>query len=270
MSTTIVTDAIPDHSLGHIPDAAAVEAFKRQGFLCCRQVLDADEVARYRAALLEESAAQAAGKRGGTGDNQPFSCQHLNLWQHNQTLRELIVHPRLTAIANRLAGAPLRLFHDHLLTKDAGNTNPTQFHQDAPYWPFSREVEPFSAWIALVDVPFDRGCMSFIPGSHLHTDLEAQNLSDERSLFSKCPELEYEPRISYPLRAGDVTYHYGMTAHRAEGNHTGVDRVAHALIYMGRDATFTGNKKHVLTKAWDLTPGRTFADEDRFPSIPWS
>ena len=116
-------------------------------------------------------------------------------------MRALTLHKNVGGVAQRLAGVPMRLWHDHILIKQPNNQVATEFHQDQPYWPHAHSPNALSAWIALCDVPIERGCMSFIAGSHRHTDLTAQNLLDGRDLFGKCPDLEYEERVTLPLKA---------------------------------------------------------------------
>jgi len=179
-------------------------------------------------------------------------------------MKELTLHPRVAGVAARLAGVPLRLWHDQTLVKEAGG-KPTEWHQDQPYWPHAKGDNPISCWIALVDVPADRGCMSFIPGGHKRTELPRQILSDRRSLFSIAPDLEYEPKITLPLRAGDATFHHGRCPHMANANVTEDSRVAHVVIYIDRTTAFSG-AKHAVTKDLDLEEGQLIEGE-LFPEV---
>ena len=115
------------------------------------------------------------------------------------------------------------------------------------------------------DVPAERGCMTFLPGSHRRTDLPAQNLGDARSLFNLCPELTWNPRITVPLRAGDCTFHHGRCAHMATPNCTDEPRVAHVVIFMPRTTIYDG-KRHVVTDPLNLTQGEIIAGE-LFPTV---
>ena len=61
---------------------------------------------------------------------------------------ELTLNP-LAQQATELAGIPLRLWHDQLLIKKPHNGAPTEFHQDAPYWPHANvrhSSRPGSPW----------------------------------------------------------------------------------------------------------------------------
>jgi ectoine hydroxylase-related dioxygenase (phytanoyl-CoA dioxygenase family) len=111
-------------------------------------------------------------------------------------MKQLTLHPNVAAAAKKLAGCALRLWHDHIISKLPHNGRKTEFHQDQPYWPHSNSTQPISCWIALCDVPQKKGCMSFIPKSHLVTDIDAHYLGDDESLYRLAPQLEYEPKIT--------------------------------------------------------------------------
>ncbi len=170
-------------------------------------------------------------------------------------MRELTLNPKIAAIAQKLAGTTLRLWHDHLLIKRPQNNAPTEWHQDQPYWPHHNSTHPVSVWIALCDVPAEKGCMSFIPGSQKYTQLSPQNLGVSRSLFSLQPSLEWDPTITIPLKAGDCTFHHGRTAHTASANQTNDPRVAHVIIYVDEVTTYDGTP-HVTTDPLNLTPNQ--------------
>lgn len=233
-----------------------VRTYHERGFVRIRGALSPAEAATFAAAALNPSLPE--GESGGTAFRQL-----VNIWRTDETLRRLTFHPGIAAMAERLAGFPLRLWHDQTLIKVPGTSTPTEFHQDRPFWPHADSPDPISAWIALVDVPVERGCMTFIPGSHTRTDLRAQNLHDDHDLFSIAPDLAWEPRVTLPLRAGDCTFHHGLCAHMANANRTDDPRVAHVVIFMAAGATYTG-MGHPVTDPLDLTPGQPL-DGDLFP-----
>jgi len=168
-------------------------------------------------------------------------------------------------VAQKLAGVKLRLWHDHILIKQPRKSTPTEFHQDQPYWPHRESVQPISAWVALCDVPPQRGCMSFIPASHRRTDLAAQNLGDAESLFALAPDLRWERRVTLPLRAGDCTFHHGRCAHMATPNLTDEPRVAHVIIYIDATTRFSGDE-HVVTDPLNLNENDPL-DGELFPEV---
>jgi len=151
------------------------------------------------------------------------------------------------------------------LIKPPRKSSPTEFHQDGPYWPHTNGRHALSCWIALVDVPVERGCMTFIPGSHRLQNLRPQDLTDSHDLLNLSPDLNWSPRVTVPLRAGDCTFHHSYLAHMANSNITDVARVAHIIIYMDADTTFDG-KPHVVTDPLHLQIGDPL-DGDLFPAV---
>jgi len=217
-------------------------------------------VERFRAAARHEYEHGTALREG-----DPIFKQVVNVWTSNETLRDLTLHPKLARLATELAGIDLRIWHDHLLIKKPHNQAPTEFHQDAPYWPHANCRHSLSAWVALVDVPVERGCMTFIPGQHERQDIRPIDLSDAHDLFEAAPDLTWHRRVTVPLRAGDVTFHNGYTPHTANSNNTDEFRYAHINIYVDRELTYDG-KPHVCTDPLNLTVGQRLPDA-QFPPV---
>ncbi|GAB2607308.1 phytanoyl-CoA dioxygenase family protein [Kribbella endophytica] len=236
-----------------------VADYRANGFVRVPQVLTSDEVERYRtraAGYLEEHRADRL-------QQDAIFSQLVNVWQHDDVLKELTLHPKIAATAEQLAGFPLRIWHDQMLVKEPNSNAATHFHQDRPYWPHANDRLPLSAWIALVDVPPERGCMTFLPGTQTVTGLEPQDLSNEEDLFTRDPELRWAPRVTVPLKAGDCTFHSGFTGHMALPNTTDQARFAHVNIYMDADTIFSG-KPHPVTDPLQLETGDKL-DGDAFP-----
>lgn len=238
-----------------------VDQYQRDGFTRIQNVISIEDAARFRDASL------AAQERltDNYGESKIFN-QYVNQWREDPVLRELTLNPLIASVATQLAGIPLRLWHDQDLIKPPHNGAATEYHQDAPYWPHGESRHALSAWVALVDVPVERGCMTFIPGSQRLRDLRRQNLADSRDLFRVAPELQWDQRVTIPLRAGDCTFHNAYVAHTANANATDDPRVAHVNIYIDADTTYTG-EPHVVTNGLNLTVGEAF-DSELFPALP--
>ena len=241
------------------PDPAGVATFREHGFVAVRGLLSPDEAAAFREQALDCTRTVGALSKGAV-----FS-QYVNVWTAHEGMRALTLHPRLQKMATLLAGGPLRLWHDQILIKEPHNEAPTEFHQDQPYWPHANAVHPISAWIALQDTPVERGPMTFLSGSHRRTDLPAQRLDNPRSLFEVCPDLEWAPRTTIPLRAGDCTFHHGRCAHMATPNRTDLARVAHIVIFTDAETVYDG-RGHVVTDPLGLKPGQLL-DGPLFPLV---
>jgi ectoine hydroxylase-related dioxygenase (phytanoyl-CoA dioxygenase family) len=251
-------EAAPDR---RILSGEQVARYRADGYIHIPSVLTGDEVERYRSA-----AAEVYQRESGLDPDNAMFKQVVNIWQRDDTLRSLTLHPGLAELATQLAGIPLRIWHDQLLIKPPHNGAPTEFHQDAPYWPHQESRHCLSAWVALVDVPVERGCMTFIPGQQDRRDIRPIDIADARDLFEAAPDLAYLPRVTVPLRAGDVTFHNGYTPHTANANDTDDFRFAHVNIYVDRDLQYNGNH-HVCTDSLDLTVGNPLPDAS-FPPVP--
>jgi ectoine hydroxylase-related dioxygenase (phytanoyl-CoA dioxygenase family) len=237
----------------------SIESYRERGFVHVPGIISKEEAERFRQAALELAQRKESLSKSGT------FTQLVNAWREDEGLRQLTLHSNVASVAERLAGVPLRLWHDQILIKQPHNNRPTQFHQDQPYWPHANSAHSISAWIALVDVPVERGCMTFIPGSQRRTELRMQNLEDPRSLMSICPDLEWDERVTVPLRAGDCTFHHSRCAHMATPNDTDEPRVAHVVIFMDAGTTYNG-QPHVVTDPLHLQVGQPL-DVDLFPRI---
>jgi ectoine hydroxylase-related dioxygenase (phytanoyl-CoA dioxygenase family) len=241
-------------------DEEIISAYRRDGVVRIRNIISAEEAARFR-----DAAVAASESADDYANGSPIFKQHVNVWRDNVVLRELTLDPRLAAAATALAGVPVRIWHDQLLIKPPHNGAATEFHQDAPYWPHAGSRASLSAWVALVDVPVERGCMTFIPGSQHHHDLRSQDLADRDDMFRAAPDLRWEERLTIPLRAGDCTFHNAYLAHSATPNLTDDPRIAHVVIYIDAATTYTG-AGHVVTDGLGLTTGEPF-DDDHFPRV---
>ena len=241
-------------------DLRTIERFHQDGFTIIRNLFDVKEVARYRAASLAISTTQAKLPQGADATYQQAFTQVVNPWRTDSVIREMTFHPRLVAAAQQLAGRSIRLWHDQILTKEPRNGCASQFHQDQPYWPLGRDIGSYAAWIALGDTPEEHGCMRFIPGSQRHRGVPAQALTRKGHLFELCPELAEVERVCIPLRAGDVTFHDGFTAHEAGPNQLDHPRVAHSVIFVDAEARYLGGN-HFLTNGTGYQPGDELPDD---------
>ncbi|CAN5559594.1 phytanoyl-CoA dioxygenase family protein [soil metagenome] len=239
--------------------ADQIAAYRQNGFVHIPNLISREEAMAFRKAAL------SASERLRSLDDGPIFTQLVNVWQQDEGMRDLTLHPAVGAAATALAGGALRIWHDQILIKQPGVSKATEFHQDQPYWPHADGPNPISAWIALGDVPAERGCMTFLPGSQARTDLMAQNLADERSLFEVCPDLIWSPRVTVPLRAGDATFHHGRCAHMAQPNRTDEARVAHVVIFMEAGTRYTGGG-HVVTDGQGLRIGEPM-EHPLFPRV---
>lgn len=242
-----------------------VDDFHQQGFTYIPSVLTSEEVARFRTAALEAYDEDAYLTRRFMDRTGIVSSE--DGWEKNATLRSFALHPRIGAIVEKLAGMPLRVWGGEVLIKPAGQATPTPLHDD-----FTNELLDsrltLTCWIALVDVPVERGSLGFLPGSHqrgapwrVDAGEFEHNIHDY--VLHHWPDLRWSPRVTVPVRAGDATVHHSRIAHLAGANHTDEARVSFTVTFTDAQATYQplpGNDP------LDMEPGQSLPD-DRYPRV---
>ncbi|SRR5258706_8224529 len=222
------------------------ERFLRDGFVHARNVLPKDDVERFGRAVDEAVASRKIhdGRRleeKSLYEQSFIQCQ--NLWEDWPQVRELSFDQRITGLAAALIGAQrLRLWHDQALYKEPGGRD-TDAHQDHPYWPIEDE-RTLTAWIPLMDIDEETGCMGYVPGSH-RGERQFVNIFTEPGSGAKLLE-QYAPTqpVFVPCKAGDVLFHHGSAAHLARPNRSTRMRRVHTAIYFADGAVRSSTPRH--------------------------
>lgn len=239
-----------------------VARYRRDGYLHVPRVLDAAEIAEFLAeaeAQLDRQATVSWDAEDGKVMDWVVEPERVS-----EPMRRLALHPGITGIAERLAGRALRLYKSELLRKAISGSAPTPLHTDDPAFPIEAEPVTLTAWVALVDVPVERGCMTFVPGTHRWPDGTPPSFEDP---FEAQPEARWWPQVTVPIRAGDCTFHHSRLIHRAGANNTDVARISLATVYMDAEAVY---RPQPGVPYYDPTPDREPGqplDSDRYPRV---
>lgn len=256
---------------------AQVRQYRRDGFLPVRGFLSKAEVKELKSAVLDAVASMGRNKVAGGGAKltegdsyyDKVFTQRLNLWRISPVVKKYMLSPKLGEMLCKLAGVDgMRVWHDQALIKEPFG-NPTAYHLDNPYWSFSSR-DSISIWIALEDATYQNGCMFFIPGTHQLARFDnagiGVNLGD---LFKIYPEMQkHADPVGVPMKAGDCSFHNGLTAHGAGANMTRGRRIAMTCAYMPQGSTFNG-QRNILPEDYfkSLKPGDVLANNDWNPLI---
>jgi phytanoyl-CoA hydroxylase len=257
---------------------AQVEFYRRNGFVQLNDVVTGDALARFRdavyAAVESETEAgrlgekaDAPGRANAKGAYESIFIQKVNLWERHPAVREFTLSRRFGNLAARLAGRPMRLWHDHALFKEPRTGSRTPWHQDTHYWPHQQKRDQLSIWVALRDATIQNGCMSFLPQTHHIVDVPAVNLGNPQEVREIDPRLKGLKPVTCELKAGSCTFHNGLTFHYAGPNKSDGLREAFAILYMPVGTTYSG-AHHICTD--DLEPRFEVGDEivgERFPLV---
>jgi len=150
-----------------------------------------------------------------------------------------------------------RLFHEHVLVKEAETREVTPWHHDDPYYGIDG-MDNVSIWIPLDPIP-ESVALRFIPGSHRwNRRFIPRRFADQSAYVDAAHDFEHLPPpeqldgsaiVTTPVELGDaVAFHY-RTLHSAPGTlGTAVTRRrAVSFRYVGDDARFA-------TRPWRTSP----------------
>ncbi|WP_432970825.1 phytanoyl-CoA dioxygenase family protein [Dactylosporangium sp. CA-233914] len=219
--------------------ANARRDFDADGFVHLSEVLDEKTVAEYEPAVtgkvIELNTMHLPMSERNT--YQKAFLQVMNLWRHEEQVRELVFSRRLAAVAADLLGVDgVRLYHDQALYKEAGGGH-TPWHADQYYWPLATD-RSVTVWIPLQETPPEMGPLAFARGSHRFSYGRDLPISDEsEAALQAALEAQNFPLVQEPFALGDVSYHLGWTFHRAAPNGSATPRRVMTVIYVDADIT---------------------------------
>lgn len=160
--------------------------------------------------------------------------QVMNLWCLDDRVRAFTLAKRFAGVAAGLMGVErVRLYHDQALFKEPGGGH-TPWHQDGYFWPVDAS-KSITMWMPLVDISEDMGSMSFADRSQEEGIISLdQGISDQSEAFYEgfVRGRGFSVRTSGAMKAGDATFHSGLTLHRAPGNPTHRVRAVMTVIYV--------------------------------------
>ena len=262
---------------------ALIDAFARDGAVCLRGLLDGDEVALLRRGIDANIAAPSPrAKVASRPDDPGFFIEDFCCWQDNAAYRRFIFDSPLAAAAARLMQSrTVRLYHDHMLTKEPGTRQRTPWHQDQPYYNVEGR-QNISFWIA-VDPVRRHSTLEFVAGSHRGPWLMPRSFMDQQARWfpegslQDLPDIEAArerfPIIGWAVEPGDVIAFHMLSLHASAGVDGDTRRRVFSVRMLGDDATHA-------PRAWVTSPpfpglaerlpaGAPMHDDALFPLL-WS
>jgi ectoine hydroxylase-related dioxygenase (phytanoyl-CoA dioxygenase family) len=223
---------------------SSTEAFRRDGVVVLRGVLGRDALRALEAGV--ERNLRDLGPLGMNatqpGDPGAFVEDFRN-WQRIPEYAEAIAASGIPALAGELMGADtVRLFHDHLLVKEAGTRDPSPWHQDQPYYSIDGR-QTISFWIPL-DPVARASTLEFVAGSHAEgrwymprSFVKKTAMVFDEGALEEVPDVEADrsafPIVGWALEPGDAVAFDMLTLHAAGGSPT--RRRAFSLRLVGDD-----------------------------------
>lgn len=221
------------------------EAFARDGAVCLRGAIAPEMIALLRAGIDENLARPSPRAKVASRPDDPGRfVEDFCSWRENAAYRRFIFESGLGRIAAELMASPTaRLYHDHMLTKEAGTLQPTPWHQDQPYYNVEGR-QTVSFWIP-VDPVSRAASLEFVAGSHRGPWLMPRSFMDAQAKWfpegslADLPDIEADraawPILGWALEPGDVVAFHMLTLHASAGADS--RRRVFSVRFLGEDVT---------------------------------
>lgn len=225
--------------------AEQIEAYQRDGAVCLRGRLSPALVDLLRGGIDHNLAHLSERAKVASGADDPGRfVEDFCTWQQNAFYRRFIEESALAVDAAALMGSrTVRLYHDHMLTKESGTRQRTPWHQDQPYYNIDGR-QNVSMWIP-VDPVSRASTLEFVAGSHLGPWLMPRSFLDHQARWfpegslADLPDIEARrsdfPILGWALEPGDLVCFQMLTLHAAGGVDEGRRRRVFSLRFLGDD-----------------------------------
>ncbi|UVI28345.1 phytanoyl-CoA dioxygenase family protein [Paenibacillus spongiae] len=199
-------------------------SWERDGFLVMENFLTAEEIKKYDDGL--DSVVKLWKERGS------YNSEHAQLAnvdqvsaiiEYDDLFVELMEHPRMMKTLRDLLGDAFVMIDNDGLLKYPQQKAHTSWHRDTGndlYVNGTRIPFMVKVFYFLADVPYDGGCLSFLPGSHKMRNDQLPKVGE--------PE-DMPGHVRMNVKAGTAVAFHGSTYHSALNNFS--SRTRRSVIY---------------------------------------
>jgi ectoine hydroxylase-related dioxygenase (phytanoyl-CoA dioxygenase family) len=223
-----------------------IEDFERDGAVLLKGVFN-DYIEGARQAIEENKANPSWRERTYQPDDgsAPF-FQDYCVWNDFDGYRSLVADSDMGQMAAQLMRSDkTRIFHDHILVKEPGNSIVTPWHQDSPYYLVEGE-QSVSFWVPLDPIPRDR-TIEYVGTSHRWGKNFKPQRFDGTDLFEgdtaeAVPDVNANRDdldiLGWEMEPGDAVAFTFRTLHGAPANASPSRRRVISARWVGDDAKF--------------------------------
>ena len=207
---------------------SVIHDYQRDGAVVIRGALDAGELALLERGIEANLAAPGplAAVASAADDPGRFFEDFCN-WQRIPEYEHIMRHSALPSISAQLMQSQrVRLYHDHLLVKEAGTRQPTPWHQDQPYYNVDGR-QNVSFWIPVDPVPRE-STLEFLAGSSDGTWYMPRTFMTQQAKWfpegslADIPDMTLQENcnrvIGWALQPGDLVAFHMLTLHASAGS----------------------------------------------------
>ena len=238
-------------------DDAALEAYRRDGFLAVANVLTPDEVEEAKRGLDDILNARVPGYDGILQPEYEYrdrwammtqaerAAATRKIWlfvEHEPPIQRIAVgHPVVDGLLRKLLGEPANLIQDMALLKPPHIGSEKPWHQDAAYFGWSPPEKVIGIWIALDPATPENGCMHAVPGTHAagptpHVHARDCQIADER--------VQVERDVVVPLPPGGAMLFSSLLHHGTPPNSSPSRRWAVQFHYAAESCEQITHRAH--------------------------
>jgi ectoine hydroxylase-related dioxygenase (phytanoyl-CoA dioxygenase family) len=222
-----------------------IDDFQRNGVVCLRGLLSPDEVELVRQGIDANLAQPSPRAKVASRPDDPgrFVEDFCN-WQENGAYRRFIFESPIGPVGRQLMQSQtVRLYHDHMLTKESSTRQRTPWHQDQPYYNIEGR-QNCSLWIP-VDPVSRASTLECVAGSHLGPWLMPRSFLDVQARWfpegslADLPHIEARreqyPIVGWEMQPGDAVCFHMLTLHAAGGVEGAQRRRVFSVRLLGDD-----------------------------------
>jgi ectoine hydroxylase-related dioxygenase (phytanoyl-CoA dioxygenase family) len=230
----------------HLLPPETIEAYARDGAVVLRGVLGAASLEQL-AQGIEHNLAHLSPLAliASEPDDPGRFVEDFCTWPSNPAYEQVLRDSTLPHLAAQLMQSrTARLYHDHLLVKEAGTRQPTPWHQDQPYYNVSG-TQNISFWIPVDPIPM-ASTLRFVAGSHRGTWYMPRTFREQQAKWfpegslEELPPIDSEPdryqQLAWALEPGDCVAFHMLSLHASSGTGPGARRRVFSARYLGDDA----------------------------------
>ena len=224
---------------------ADIADFQRDGAIVLRQLFTPAEIG-WLSAGVEWNLAHLSprAKVASAAPDPGRFVEDFCTWQDNPHYRQFIFETAIARAAGELMQSDsVRLYHDHMLTKEAHTRQRTPWHQDQPYYNIEGR-QNVSFWIPVDPVSRDT-TLEFVGASHRGPWLMPRTFMDAEARWfpegslADLPDIDAN-RHSYPIlgwaiQPGDAVAFHMLALHAAPGTLGAHRRRVFSVRFMGDD-----------------------------------
>ena len=234
--------------------------WERDGAVCVRGAFTPDLIDLATRAIDANLADPSPRVKRASADDDGAFVEDFCNWQRIPEIEQLIRSSPAAEIAARLTGSTsIRLYHDHMLTKEPGTLQRTPWHQDQPYYNVDGRQNA-SMWLPVDPVP-KASSLEFVAGTHRgpwylpRTFLDGIAKWFPEGALEEFPDVDRAVAsdgndwriISWELEPGDAVFFHFLTVHGAAGMPGPGRRRVLSVRFLGDDMVHA-------PRAWTTSP----------------